>query len=354
MDKGHIKSRPDYHQTTRAIVSMNKEAGQIQESKRRHNYRENLDPEKLNWLIWLSHNWKWYFVVSRISGLNPTQRHHPKSPEAHASGNREAFTDNDRWEGNWWTTSWWEKSRWKWDDEVWGFFLSQDFAPTLVYTHSVSHAHFFSDTFSLRGVQTSRTRVAQGVCSSHVTSPHLTFSFVMFHPPSLLFPHGHLDTSYLPAPSLPELFPIRKRGSRALPHECRGVCLPGRSDALHRFPEERVRSWMKFMFPMPNSDPVHNYSLNFKKGEGVLLETVEDQHPGDLCGHPQHSPSQASHKEPFLRPRGSAKLFLPILRTEEPCQCRSPKWLQEWCVITTKMNDNLTQHFTGTPQCLCC
>ena len=39
------------------------------------------------------------------------------------------------------------------------FFLSQDFAPTLwqllcvrrlMYTHSVSHAHF-SDTFSLRG-----------------------------------------------------------------------------------------------------------------------------------------------------------------------------------------------------------
>ena len=33
--------------------------------------------------------------------------------------------------------------------------------------HSVSHAHF-SDTFSLRGLQTSRTRVAQGVCSAHV------------------------------------------------------------------------------------------------------------------------------------------------------------------------------------------
>ena len=39
MEKGPIKSRPDYHQTTRAIVSMNKEAGQTQESKRRHNYR---------------------------------------------------------------------------------------------------------------------------------------------------------------------------------------------------------------------------------------------------------------------------------------------------------------------------
>ena len=64
------------------------------------------------------------------------------------------------------------------------------------YTHSVSHAHF-SDTFSLCGVQTSRTRMAQGVCSAHVKSPHLTISLPMFHP------HGHLDTSFLSAPSLP-------------------------------------------------------------------------------------------------------------------------------------------------------
>ena len=71
-----------------------------------------------------------------------------------------------------------------------------------VYTHSVSHAHF-SDTFSLRGVQTSRTRLAQGVCSAHVISHHLTFSLLMFHPPSLLFPHGHFDASFPSVPSLP-------------------------------------------------------------------------------------------------------------------------------------------------------
>ena len=80
---------------------MNNEAG--------HNYREDLDPEKIDWLIWLSHNWKWYFAVNRISGFNSTQWLHQKSTEAHASGNREAFIDDDRWEANWWTTSWWEK-----------------------------------------------------------------------------------------------------------------------------------------------------------------------------------------------------------------------------------------------------
>ena len=37
------------------------------------------------------------------------------------------------------------------------------------------------------------------------------------------------------------------------------------------------------------------------------------------------------------------------VRMEELCQWRSPKWLQECCVITTKMNDNLTRHFIGTP-----
>ena len=40
-----------------------------------------------------------------------------KSADAHASGNREAVTNHDRWKENWWTLSWWEKSRWKWYDE---------------------------------------------------------------------------------------------------------------------------------------------------------------------------------------------------------------------------------------------
>ena len=34
-------------------------------------------------------------------------------------------------------------------------------------------------------------------------SLHLALSILMFHPPSLLFPHGHFDTSFPSAPSLP-------------------------------------------------------------------------------------------------------------------------------------------------------
>ena len=55
-----------------------------------------------------------------------------------------------------------------------------------------------------------------------------------------------------------------------------------------------------------------------------------------------------SHKEPFLRPRGSGKLLLPIHRMEELCQQRSPRWFQARCVITIKMKDNLTQRFIGS------
>ena len=44
--KGPMGSRPDYHQTTRAIVSMNKEAGQIQESKKTSQLPRGFGPRK--------------------------------------------------------------------------------------------------------------------------------------------------------------------------------------------------------------------------------------------------------------------------------------------------------------------
>ena len=94
-EKGPIKTRPDYRNTTRAIVSMNKEAGQVQESRRTPNYRDDLDPEKLKWLIWLSHNWKWYFAMNRVSDSTST-----RSEQEHDSGNRGRYTDSDQWKEN--------------------------------------------------------------------------------------------------------------------------------------------------------------------------------------------------------------------------------------------------------------
>ena len=61
--------------------------------------------------------------------------------------------------------------------------------------------------------------MAQGVCSAHVTSLHLTLSILMFHPPSLPFPARPLRHLVPVCTFLAELFPIRKRGSGALPHE---------------------------------------------------------------------------------------------------------------------------------------
>ena len=62
-------------------------------------------------------------------------------------------------------------------------------------------------------------------------------------------------------------------------------------------PEERVGSWMKFKFLIPNSDPVQNYSLNFRKQEENNLDWDSRRLASrrlvrsmfHLCGHPQHS-----------------------------------------------------------------
>ena len=99
-------------------------------------------------------------------------------------------------------------------------------------THTPCGTHIFL-TCSLRGVQTSRARVAQGVCSAHVTSLHLPLhshvsSAVFAVPARSLRDHISVCTVFA------ELFPIRKRGSSALPHERRGVWPLGRSHALHR------------------------------------------------------------------------------------------------------------------------
>ena len=67
--------------------------------------------------------------------------------------------------------------------------------PSIVCTHSP-----VARTFSLRDVQTSRTRMAQGcekdLLHTHVVDVHLVFSILMFHPPSLLFPDVHVDTTF--------------------------------------------------------------------------------------------------------------------------------------------------------------
>ena len=115
--------------------------------------------------------------------------------------------------------------------------------------------------------------------------------------------------------------------------------------------EERIDLWMKFTTAMSNSDPAQNYYLHFRnhKGENLalknpiiatrklvltvsqvnmatrkLVQTISAVLPMVL----------SSKRLPFLRTKGSGQLCPPILRTEELCQYRSPKWLQGWYVFT--------------------
>ena len=98
------------------------------------------------------------------------------------------------------------------------------------------------------------------------------------------------------------------------------------------FPEEKVGSVMTFIFPMPNSDQVQNFSLNFRnlREENFAWQSrhlatrnlVRSMLQVQLASRKlMRTPSAFlparrlfTHKEPFLRPRGSGKLFLPVLR----------------------------------------
>ena len=218
---------------------MNKEAGQNpQIISRRIRYRDDLDPEKLEWLIWLSHNWKWHFEVNRHSDLNSTQASSRIRKKVQASGNREELTptSDNWWNASWWNKSWWERSTWTWNDEVWGFLNSR----SRTHVHTPCRTHIFFAHFLCVTYRQSRTRMAQGVCSVSHIYLHLAFSVLMFHPPSLLFPHGHFDTHVPVRTVFVELYPTQKRGSSAPPHERRGVWPPGRSCALHRLWARRV------------------------------------------------------------------------------------------------------------------
>ena len=63
---------------------------------------------------------------------------------------------------------------------------------------------------------------------------------------------------------------------------------------------------------------------------------------------PPTQPFPAYKKSTILRMKGNGRLFLPIPQTEEIWQWQSSEWLLEWCVILTKMSDNLTAQCIGT------
>ena len=163
----------------------------------------------------LSHNWKYYFVMNRISDSKLHTKASSRIRKEHASGNGEELThtSDDWWKANLWTKSWWERSKrtwrksegflskWSWRDDFFSFFwLSSSRGRSHSCSHARSsnycvcdgvctHTHLLPRTFS--GVHTLRVHFAhsyacythawlKGVCSAHVMSPltHLLTSHV--------------------------------------------------------------------------------------------------------------------------------------------------------------------------------
>ena len=66
LESGPMKDRPDYYKVTRAVISMNKEAGQNPRPMPHSNKcLDDLDLEKRQCLTWLSHNGNTYFEKKR-------------------------------------------------------------------------------------------------------------------------------------------------------------------------------------------------------------------------------------------------------------------------------------------------
>ena len=128
---------------------------------------------------------------------------------------------------------------------------------------------------SLRSVQTSCTRVAQGVCSAHVMSLHLTLSILMFHPPSLLFPHGHFDTSFPSAPSLPNCSRFACAGQahfRTSGEEFGHLADPTHPTGYEPKEFDKITSVDGGTTPIndPNCDGVSGFSKNTRENTGLF------------------------------------------------------------------------------------
>ena len=91
-------------------------------------------------------------------------------------------------------------------------------AHTLCYrTHIFLHcvAHICTD--SCVHIHAWLKCLSKGLLHVHVAYLRLAFSTLMFHPPSLLFPHGHFDTTF---PSAPSSSSFARRKSSGQAHFC--------------------------------------------------------------------------------------------------------------------------------------
>ena len=109
--------------------------------------------------------------------------------------------------------------------------------------------------------------VCDGVCSAHVISLHLALSFLMFHPPSLLFPHGHFDTTFPSAPSSSNCARPESAGQshfRTSSEEFGYVADPTHSTGYEPNEFDKITSVDRDMTPIndPNHDSISDFSKN--------------------------------------------------------------------------------------------
>ena len=70
-----------------------------------------------------------------------------------------------------------------------------------------------------------------------------------------------------------------------------------------------------------------------------LVQTISAILPVILC----------SKRLSFLRTKESGLLLTPILRTDELCRYKYPRWSRRWYLTTIKTNENKMDHIIGTP-----
>ena len=222
MERGPIKSRPDYHQTTRAIVSMNKEAGPDSRIKKTSQLPRGSGPREAR-LAFLA-----------LSQLEMVLRGKPNfrlkfHTIASTKISRSACLGKPR-SIHWW----WSMESQLVDNVLVGenkdgsgttksedFFLVSGFRTHVVATTVCATG----DVHTLRVARTFFWHifpcVARGVCSA----PHLSIAPLHSHVPCASFavPARSLRDHIPVCTVFAELFPIRKRGSSTPPHERRGV-----------------------------------------------------------------------------------------------------------------------------------
>ena len=148
-------------------------------------------------------------------------------------------------------------------------------------THTPCRTHIFLTQF----LCVMYRQMAQGVCSAHVISLHLTLSILMFHPPSLLFPHGHFQTTFPSAQSSPDFTRPESTGQahfRTNVEEFGYLADPTHSTGCEAKEFDKITSADWDMTPI--NDPNHDRISNFTKKRTREHWTVRCSHSvWNLC-----------------------------------------------------------------------